>query len=205
MPNSDPWQVLGIKPGSSEEEIKDAYKKLAFKYHPDLNKAPSANERMKEINAAFEQLMKKPNVPHGFGPDQGSVSGYYTYGGYVTFQDLINDLLKNAGKGGQRHVQGFRIVFHGDFDPGEHMHGYSNVTGKKAGTVPEPPVVYEIPIPASQAKTGVDIVISRNGKKLRVTLPKNLKDGQEIILRNALKATDGTGGHIYIRVDVIGG
>ncbi len=56
----DPYQVLEIKQGSSEEEIKSAFKRLAKKYHPDLNpNNKQAEEKFKEINEAYRILMNK--------------------------------------------------------------------------------------------------------------------------------------------------
>lgn len=50
------FTVLGLKVGASEEEIKKAYKSLAKKYHPDKNSEAGAEEKFKEIGAAYEVL-----------------------------------------------------------------------------------------------------------------------------------------------------
>lgn len=53
----DPYKVLGVSPSASEEEITLAYRKLAKKYHPDLNTGDkSAEQKMRQINAAYEQI-----------------------------------------------------------------------------------------------------------------------------------------------------
>ena len=52
----DYYEVLGIARGASEEEIKKAFRKLAFQFHPDRNKETSAEARFKEINEAYEIL-----------------------------------------------------------------------------------------------------------------------------------------------------
>lgn len=59
---SDPYQVLGVSPSASDEEVKTAYRNLAKKYHPD-NYADSpladlASEKMKEINEAYDSIMR---------------------------------------------------------------------------------------------------------------------------------------------------
>ena len=52
----DYYEVLGLSKGASEDDIKKAYRKLAKKYHPDINKAADAEEKFKEINEAYEVL-----------------------------------------------------------------------------------------------------------------------------------------------------
>ena len=80
---SDPYKVLGLSPGASDEEVKAAYRKLAKKYHPDLNPGNDrAAERMNEINAAYDQI-KNPQSqqePSYGGSPYGSDHGYqYQY------------------------------------------------------------------------------------------------------------------------------
>lgn len=58
MPVKDYHKILGVLPGASEKEIKAAYRKLAMKYHPDLNPDPGAREKFFEIDAAYDFLMK---------------------------------------------------------------------------------------------------------------------------------------------------
>ena len=53
----DPYKVLGVDPSASEEEVTRTYRRLAKKYHPDLNPGDkSAEQKMREINAAYEQI-----------------------------------------------------------------------------------------------------------------------------------------------------
>ena len=74
----DPYKVLGVSPDASDDEIKQAYRKLAKKYHPDLNPGDeNAARKMQEVNAAYEQI-KNPEKVHSTG---GSGSrGYGSYG-----------------------------------------------------------------------------------------------------------------------------
>ncbi len=83
---NDPYQVLGVAPSASDEEVKKAYRELARKYHPDNYHdnplADLAQEKMKEINAAYEEITKERS---GRGaPNSSASSGYggNPYGGY---------------------------------------------------------------------------------------------------------------------------
>lgn len=50
------YNILGLKPNASQEEIKSAYKRLAVKYHPDKNSDPDAEEQFKKISEAYQNL-----------------------------------------------------------------------------------------------------------------------------------------------------
>jgi len=83
---SDPYQVLNISPNASDDEVKKAYRELARKYHPDNYHdnplADLAQEKMKEVNAAYDAIQKQRS---GRGASASSGGGYSTsqrgYGG----------------------------------------------------------------------------------------------------------------------------
>ncbi|MBO5868698.1 MAG: J domain-containing protein, partial [Oscillospiraceae bacterium] len=83
---SDPYKVLGVSPDASDDEIKKAYRRLAKQYHPDRNPGDQeAARRMKEINAAYEQIKNPSPSGGGTGGGYGSYGyggGGYGYGGY---------------------------------------------------------------------------------------------------------------------------
>ena len=89
----NPYEVLGVSPGASQEEIKKAYRELAKKYHPDKYRdnplADLAEKRMREINEAYDILMKNGGASAGgsgtYGPASSrgqsySGQGYGPYG-----------------------------------------------------------------------------------------------------------------------------
>ena len=52
----DYYEILGIPRDASDEDIKKAFRKLAFQYHPDHNKEPAAEEQFKQVNEAYKVL-----------------------------------------------------------------------------------------------------------------------------------------------------
>lgn len=79
----DPYQVLGLEPDASDEEVKRAYRRLAKQYHPDLHpNDPDAARKMQQINAAYEQI-KDPDAARAGTQRQG---GEYSRQGYDPFE-----------------------------------------------------------------------------------------------------------------------
>ncbi|MFA7322236.1 MAG: DnaJ domain-containing protein, partial [Dokdonella sp.] len=56
MQFKDYYEILGVKPDASDADIKRAYRKLARKYHPDVSKESGAEDKIKEVNEAYEAL-----------------------------------------------------------------------------------------------------------------------------------------------------
>ena len=77
----DPYSVLGVSRDASDEEIKKAYRRLSRKYHPDANinnpNKEQAEEKFKEVQQAYEQIMKEKE----YGSSYGNTGGGY-YGGF---------------------------------------------------------------------------------------------------------------------------
>ena len=74
---TNPYQVLGVSPGASDEEIKKAYRALSRKYHPDANinnpNKAQAEEKFKEVQQAYDQIMKEKQSGGSF---NGAYNGY---------------------------------------------------------------------------------------------------------------------------------
>jgi curved DNA-binding protein len=98
-PARDYYQVLGVPRNASQEEIQQAYRKLARAYHPDLNNNPGAEERFKDISEAYA-VLSDPEARRrydAFGPDFRQVS-----------PDVDPDAFRRAGAGGRARRSGAR-------------------------------------------------------------------------------------------------
>lgn len=77
---NDPYKILGVSRDASEEEIKKAYKALSRKYHPDANinnpNKDQAEEKFKEIQAAYQQIMKERTEGYSYGGGYGGSGSY---------------------------------------------------------------------------------------------------------------------------------
>lgn len=91
MASKDLYEVLGVNKNATEAEIKKAYRHKARELHPDVNKAPDAEEKFKELNEAYD-ILSDPNKKaqyDRFGTIPGAAGGPGGGSGYVDFEDLF--------------------------------------------------------------------------------------------------------------------
>lgn len=169
----DYYETLGVKPDASAEEIKQAYRKLARKFHPDVSKEPKAEERFKEINEAYEALREPERrreydraraggfrAGDEFRPGPGGGGFEYDFGdGSSQFSDFFESLFGRM-RGGPRRGAGGR-------------EGPAETRAE-----------FEIDLETAYAggKQRVTVQAGRNTRTLEVKVPKGIASGQSIRL-----------------------
>ncbi len=105
MSKRDYYEVLGLEKNASKDEIKKAYRKLSKQYHPDINKAPDAADKFKEVKEAYEVLSDDNKRAHydQFGhtdPNQGfgGFGGASDFGGFGGFEDIFSTFFGGGGR-----------------------------------------------------------------------------------------------------------
>ncbi len=108
---NDPYQVLGVNPGASDDEIKKAYRELARKYHPDNYQnnplADLAEEKMKQVNEAYDAITKL----------RGGASGGYTAGGSA----YQSQSAYQSRSGDATYAQVRNLIHSGNLDQAEQL------------------------------------------------------------------------------------
>ncbi|SHE65214.1 molecular chaperone DnaJ [Seinonella peptonophila] len=102
MSKRDYYEVLGVKRNASEEEIRKAYRRLARKYHPDVNKEPDAESKFKEVKEAYEILGDKQKKAQ-YDQFGHAAAGAGDFGGGFNSQDFgFGDIFDMFFGGGRR-------------------------------------------------------------------------------------------------------
>ena len=122
MADQDPYATLGVSRGASPDEIKKAYRKLAKKFHPDVNPDKKSEERFKEVSAAFDILgdAKKRALYDEFG--EVALRAGFDEEKAREFRAYQRQAAEGAARGGAGGRAGFGGGIHfeeGGFDPGD--------------------------------------------------------------------------------------
>ncbi|MDI3312940.1 MAG: J domain-containing protein [Mycobacterium sp.] len=162
----DYYQTLGVSRDATPEQIQQAYRRLARKYHPDINKDPGAEERFKEVNEAYHVLS-----------DPKTRERYDRFG--EDFRRIPEDYDERAGAGvGGRAGGGFRGA---GIDIDDLLSGIFGGVGG-FGPVPGADQEAELQLTLEEAYRGGTRRIRLNGRAYTVTIPAGVTEGQRIRL-----------------------
>jgi DnaJ-class molecular chaperone len=193
MAAQTPYDVLGVKPGATADEIRNAYRKLAKEFHPDLNPGkPAAEARFKAVTAANDILSdpdKRARYDRGEIDESGAERPRYSYRPHA------------------EGAQGWKYQPQGDIDIGDlddlfAMFGRGTRGARGAGpagegfSMPGANRQYTLTIDFAQAATGGKQRLAlAPGEWLDVTIPPGIDEGQVLRLRGKGGAGFGGGPH----------
>jgi curved DNA-binding protein len=211
MEYKDYYKVLGVDRDASDEEIKKTYRQLALKYHPDKNPDnPEAEAKFKEINEAYEvlgdtkkrakydQLGSSYRAWERTGRDPGNfdwsqwASGY-PGGGSVRVE--VGDLGDIFGGGGFSDF--FNAIFGGAGAQGTGGFGRRARPARRGRDIEQP-----IAISLSEAYSGTERIIQRDGSRLEVTIPPGSRTGTRVRVSGKGEPSSAGSGDLYLRVNV---
>ncbi len=186
------YDTLGVSQGSSADEIKKAYRRLARKYHPDINKEKDAEDKFKEINAAYEILSdnskKAQYDQHGDNMFGGQNFHDFAQGqGGANLDDIIRSMFGGGGMGGS--TGGF-----GGFN--------SSGFGGGGFGMPDLDVSARITIPFNVAVLGGKHSVNYAGESFDVKIPAGIKDAEKLRIRSKGKSYQGQRGDLILSVEV---
>ena len=207
MKYKDYYDILGVDKNASQDEIKKAYRKLAKKYHPDLNPGNNqAQEKFKDINEAYEVL-----------GDEGKRKKYATFGScFANGQDFDPSQFgfDNFGNGhtytytGDGNFGGFSDFFNMFFGGGGS--GIGDLFGRRGGgrgfnyEQPRQNFESQIDVTLREAQNGADrkvsLGIGNEVRNISVKIPKGILPGKKIKMRGE---KIGIPGDLYIKVNII--
>ena len=192
----DYYKVLGVEKSATQEEIRKAYRKLAKKYHPDINKDdPQAKERFQEINEANEVLgdSEKRKKYDEYGENwrhadefeaqrrqyRNNSNGNFDFGGFGGFGDF---------SGNEGNASGFSDFFEQLFGS-----GFNRRQPKKGKDLQA-----TLSITLQEAATEHKQTFSINNENIRITVPAGINDGQKIKIKGRGELFNGVRGDLYI-------
>lgn len=184
------YETLEINEKATADEIKKAYRKLARKYHPDVNKDPQAEEKFKEINAAYE-VLSNPEKKQQYDQYGDSMFGGQNFHDFARNQgsnvDLDEILRQMFGGGGGFGRSGFSQGGFGGFG------GFSE---------PDLDTNAQITIPFDVAVLGGKQFINLNNDSFDVKIPEGIEDGQKIRAKGKGKSYQGQKGDLILKINV---
>ena len=190
------YTTLGVAQNATQDEIKKAYRKLARLYHPDINKAKDAEEKFKEINAAYEILSdeKKRAQYDQFGD---SMFGGQNFSDFARSNQNINldDILSQIFGGGFGANSGFGGFSSGGFGGGG-FGGFSDF-GDFGESLD---IQKDITIPFESALLGGNYHYA-NGN-FDVKIPAGIKNGEKLRVKGKGKRARNGVGDLFLRVNI---
>jgi curved DNA-binding protein len=205
--DQDYYEALGVPRDAGEDEIRRAYRRLARQYHPDVNHEPGAEDRFKEISAAYEVLRDPekrerynrlganwragPEASEGgFGdPFRSGSGGFSSFGGRDGFDDVRVDF-----EGGD-----FDDLFESFFSRrgGTRRSGFQGFSSRGGDSEAELELTLE-----EAARGGRRRLTLGDGRTLEVEIPAGVRDGQRIRLAGEGEPGVGGGpsGDLFLRV-----
>lgn len=184
--NKSLYDTLGVAKTAGADEIKKAYRRLARKYHPDINKEKNAEEKFKEITAAYEILSDKDKKAR-YDAEGDSIFGNQGFKDFAhsssgdNLSDFLNSFFKNSG-GFKSQGGGFRSSFGGFED--------------------ELDIQANIYIPFLKAVLGGNHEINYNGEHIKLKIPHGIKNGQKLRVKNKGKAAHGLRGDLILIIKI---
>ena len=188
------YETLDVSENASAEEIKKAYRKLARKYHPDINKDESAGDKFKEINAAYEVLSdadKKAQYDQ-FGDQMFGGQNFHDFaqgqGGGVDLDEILRQMFGGGGGGGFGGAGG----------------GFGGAGGGGFGGFggPDLDMQARITVPFMVSVNGGKHNVSANGQSFDIKIPAGIKSGETMRVRGKGKQYQGQAGDLLIQVEV---
>ncbi len=221
MKYKDYYEILGVKRGATDAEVKSAYRRLARKYHPDVNKSADAEGKFKDLNEAYEVLGDKEKrarydslganwqggadytPPPGFeqyGFGGGHQGGYqqFEFGDMGDFSDFFGSLFGDMMGGGKFSGQtaGFS-----DFGGGGFSQSRSQRPQQRQKV--DCDVSKELAITPAQAVLGVKKKIQTDHGSITVSIPPKTSSGQVLRLKKLGKPSAAGGcGNLNITIKI---
>ena len=196
------YETLGINESASESEIKKAYRKLARQYHPDVNKDAGAEDKFKEINAAYEVLRDKEKKAqydmHGdqmFG-GQNFHDFAQGQGGNVDLDEILRQMFGQGG-GASGGFGGFSGQGSSGFGGG----GFGAFGGGHQQQV-NLDIEANVTIPFATAIIGGKHNVSVQGESFDIKIPAGIKDGEKMRVKGKGKSLQGQRGNLILNIKI---